>query len=1186
MKALFLSGYFITAVSFGYSQDIIPASPEVEKLFKFMHHPTDLFTGLPKINIDLFDIKVQDIRVPITLSYNYSGYKPGEYDGKVGLGWVLDQGGVVSRTIYGLPDDLATYGQLNTFNPIFDIATLHSRTKFQEFEYLKEVLEREKDIEYDIFNYSIGGEANSFILKKNGTQVEVIKLNEDNSIKVTPIFQSQTQHIRGFEIVDRNGNRYLYGIGKADENIAELENGSMGQQKTAWFLTRIVDKNSIDTVYFDYGPLQQVIASDFYTNRNRVMYHVEMFHACIPVSGAQGEAYVDLTRNNHYTRFLNKISFRGGSVDFSYDGRYLAKMLVKNYMNDTVRNITFHYSALTSGHYYRKLDSISQPSGERHVFGYHLPGSSFQAVHPGNMGRDWLGYYNGLSTFQHPTIGSNGTLLGDARRVSHEHTKFFALNRIYYPTQGYCELEWENNRGRINSQIVAVPGLRVKAMKYVPLTGKNMTEEYKYGLNEDGTGEIVVPYASEVVLNLNSSVYLTGKSMLFMGGAGPNCPPYYYKEILSGSVYLPTNRNLSGNIYYRYVNKYMKDEADMPLGKESYEYIVPTYYQDMARNQYLARYWFDTPIRPKSNYDFPFGESIVTGNSVVGQLRSKITYEGNSGGYTVVRREVFSYAPSTVRDISYLKTVRLATYGGCTTPEWVGGSDDNHLDTERRIAQEISLGYSEAVVLGWNYDCQQSLLAPFYAYKQYAIRSVRSRLLRKEIVEYHHGDSVIREENYTYYPQTPLPSSIEEMFEPSANLMSVKSARYEYPTVNFSRFLDPGYPAVKAALINMNFHQSIISSQSLVSNYLQEAAMNGTNSSNIVEYGFFNSGLIFRKYTYTINDKSDLIVPTSWSAVRDLTEFLRYDNHGNPLEVKEDDRTVTTFLWGYKGLYPIAKIENATYPEVVAVLGQSVINSLSSAMLTDDMVRDAISTLRNHPSMVSAVVSTYTYKPLVGMTSMTDSRGVTTYYRYDNLGRLSAVLDFEGNILSTFCYNYAGQQVDCIGIEISNPVDPEEPEPAGVLRIYDEQERLIAVVQQGSDNPDDYCFTSFEPIFFDNPGSGFIAHNFLFYGIAFLSIDYYSGYRGMEIYGTPGSYIASGGTLDPSKEYKFCYRYWLFDGNDGWQWKIGHFTGLTQFKEYLNEMTIDDVMVYPSDSSGEMYIYNEDGTINEVIIFN
>ncbi len=62
---------------------------------------------------------------------------------------------------------------------------------------------------------------------------------------------------------------------------------------------------------------------------------------------------------------------------------------------------------------------------------------------------------------------------------------------------------------------------------------------------------------------------------------------------------------------------------------------------------------------------------------------------------------------------------------------------------------------------------------------------------------------------------------------------------------------------------------------------------------------------------------------------------------------------------------------------------------------------------------LGAKMTTYTYQPLVGITSVTDSRGITEYYEYDRLGRLSAIKDSEGNILKTHCYNYAGQQIDC-----------------------------------------------------------------------------------------------------------------------------------------------------------------------------
>jgi hypothetical protein len=71
----------------------------------------------------------------------------------------------------------------------------------------------------------------------------------------------------------------------------------------------------------------------------------------------------------------------------------------------------------------------------------------------------------------------------------------------------------------------------------------------------------------------------------------------------------------------------------------------------------------------------------------------------------------------------------------------------------------------------------------------------------------------------------------------------------------------------------------------------------------------------------------------------------------------------------------------------------------------------AIDELKLFPD--KALMTTYTYSPLIGMTSQSDANNHINYYTYDEVNRLILIADQDKNIVKKICYNYAGQPENC-----------------------------------------------------------------------------------------------------------------------------------------------------------------------------
>jgi YD repeat-containing protein len=120
-------------------------------------------------------------------------------------------------------------------------------------------------------------------------------------------------------------------------------------------------------------------------------------------------------------------------------------------------------------------------------------------------------------------------------------------------------------------------------------------------------------------------------------------------------------------------------------------------------------------------------------------------------------------------------------------------------------------------------------------------------------------------------------------------------------------------------------------------------------------------------------------------------------------------------IWGYNQAYPVVKAENVDYATLNTAVSsiqsdlQGYLKNNIGDLITDTQKNSWKSfnaALRSTASLSNVHITTYTYKPLVGMTSQTDPNGVTTYYEYDSFGRLKCVKDQDKNIIKIYDYHY------------------------------------------------------------------------------------------------------------------------------------------------------------------------------------
>lgn len=978
--------------SYLYTQ--IPSSPQSKIFEKYLNHEITEYNGIPNISIPLYSIEIKGLTIPISLSYHAAGIKYQQYDGDIGAGWSIGCTGYrISRTIYGKPDEKYPMCNPSVLNSLTDqslkdafLASISTHRFSNTFNLsVTNGKYQEQDGEYDIFSFILPSTNGHFIIKD-------IK-NKDVTIleKTSEIIQID-KNLDKLSITDQNGFRYYMGLLPNGKQVVEYTSpfSSMGSEKMAWPVKQIVspDGQSIDFKYSTYKvPL--------YTYPNFLSIGASFLHYTHSIQNTTLASGGPMLEINPYKEmlFLEEINTEKETVHFirQKQGDYpylLKKIEIKDKRGNIIKvfNFTQKLESKTlsgskiqeySHHLLSSINSTDKDKKEIDIyqFEYYLPTSE---VYP-----DLWGYYKSgdiKSRGSFPGLFLDDQMKDEAiiseidnyngyvwrstlknyiaqhqiswlNRFINLMPNYFSLRKITFPTGGSTEYVYEPNKYSDGTQsIVFGNGQRIKKIISYPENSSKkdtIVTDFKYGINENGLGTVDIPLTKEHFVQESFSIIYTPVPFI----TDPT-PRHIYTMTPSKTFSMTPKYSDLSNIFVQYsqITTY-KTIFSNPIKKTKKisSYNIPRTYES-NRWASMAR----------------------LGGSRYPNLQT-MYYDGE-----LISKYRLSYKP-TVKDIKLYDTENVLVketsfYYEKDLPELYYGIKTSNIIS----ADQISIGNHIAT----NYHLYQHM-SSFFNSVPYSIEVGKEKLQKETEITYFPSSQTSVKSSIEYlYNKYGFVSKKKEQSSTGSNIIKEYKYPFDYPS-------DLGY--------------SDLVSKNIISQPIEEIKyVEGKEVYRLKKNYYYNMlGTIRRSFPLNIME--------SFSGEKNLKEIESYQSHDyrdNPVECTNKEGLKVFYFWNDEGKI-IAEIKNATKEQVQTALNGTLPHIFSPIIEESDY--KILASLRTSLELKNALITTYTYQPLVGMTSMTDPRGVTTTYEYDSFGRLAKVKDMNGKVIQSYDYHYQNQ---------------------------------------------------------------------------------------------------------------------------------------------------------------------------------
>ncbi|MEP1097601.1 MAG: hypothetical protein ABJG78_20960, partial [Cyclobacteriaceae bacterium] len=460
-----------------YYMNIIPPSPEASALAKYGEIPVGTYTGIPNINVPIYDIQSKNLGMDVSLSYHAGGIKVGEEASRVGLGWSLNAGGVVTRVVRGVADDL-NVGWFNASPTVLELEQMGADNIKQED--LLEITQGTLDVEADIYHFNFNGRSGKFFFDQSGNYY--ISPHQNLVIETLRTEPTEVNLITGWIFTDEEGDRYYFGVSEdnirksrdkadAEQNCVEGTGGESdgGSGPTSnistWHLLSVRDMNSTDQIelfYSSYNLMGQC------SRTGETKYLLETNSAGCPqkpisrcrqqITAFHGKKLDRITFDKGEVRFIYNDSRQDLNGDYELDEIQIHSSRTSGSLE---KSFALHHSYLTSssynanwycdpvgqefGRYRLKLDRLEEKSASESLHSYYFDYNSLSLPEKGSYAQDTYGYYNG-KTNNETLIPTGDGFIGADRQLNPTFTQASMLKSITYPTGGKTVFYYEPNK--------------------------------------------------------------------------------------------------------------------------------------------------------------------------------------------------------------------------------------------------------------------------------------------------------------------------------------------------------------------------------------------------------------------------------------------------------------------------------------------------------------------------------------------------------------------------------------------------------------------------------------------------------------------------------------------------------------------------------------------------------------------